>query len=52
MTLLDYLKQNRIDPQSSIVEVNGTVYPVGADFAAVDYHEGDRVEAFRIVSGG
>lgn len=52
MTILDYLKQNAIDPAISIVEVNGEVYPVGNDFSAVEYHEGDKVEAFRIVSGG
>ena len=52
MTILDYLKAKSIDPQSAIVEVNGEVYPAGTDFSDKEYHEGDKIEAFRIVSGG
>ena len=52
MTILDYLKAKSIDPKSAIVEVNGEVYPAGTDFSAMEYHDGDKVEAFRIVAGG
>lgn len=52
MSILDYLKTQGIDPASSIVEVNGQVYRVGTDFSQIEYREGDKVEAFRIVAGG
>lgn len=51
-TVLEYLEAHGIDPSCSIVEIDGKVYPVGTDFGAIEYVEGSRIEAFRIVAGG
>lgn len=52
MTVKEYLESKSIDPAKAIVEIDGEVYPVGFDFSQMEFKEGMKVEAFRIVAGG